>query len=206
MAAYVFAFLIAIQVLVPTWALQVTPNSKCASICMDVAGQDPSDPNVSNTYGSDIVCNDADYSSTALGRKFENCINCLQNSSATSTEETDQSWFLCKSRLSLLKSLLLIETKDNIRFAFNTCLFNSTNATDAVSTPCVLSSVCSPLEVATTDSMSPSIYSVPLEYSYCSADGAIFAGQYFTACQQCLRENDNIFYLSNCRKISEKSV
>jgi len=96
MAPYLLAILLGTQVLRPVWALQVTPNSKCATVCMDYAGADPSDPNVSNTYGSDIVCNDADYNTTAVGLKFQNCVDCLQTSTATGSGETDQSWFLCE--------------------------------------------------------------------------------------------------------------
>lgn len=77
--------------------LQVTPNSPCASLCMDDPSQDPSDPNTSNTYPSDIVCLDTDYDSTPVGKKFESCLNCLRNSTASSNGENDQSWFLCES-------------------------------------------------------------------------------------------------------------
>lgn len=178
MATYLLASILALQVLTPTLALQVTPNSGCASVCVDYAGADPSDPNVSNTYGSDIVCNDADYSTTAVGQKFQTCINCLQNSTATGSGETDESWFLY-----------------NIRFAFNTCMFNSANASDVVSTPCILSSVCSPLQGAMESEMDD--YSVPLQYSYCSANGTTFASTYFDSCQSCLRDNDDTYYLSN---------
>jgi hypothetical protein len=79
-------------------ALQVTPNSPCASVCMDDPSQDASDPNTSNTYPSDIVCNDADYENTSVGRKFASCVNCLRNSTASGAGENDQSWFLCKCR------------------------------------------------------------------------------------------------------------
>jgi hypothetical protein len=201
MAAYILAFLLAIRALAPAWALQVTPNSPCATQCIDYAGTDPSDPNVSNTYGSDIVCNDADYNSTATGLKFQNCISCLQNSTASNEDETDQSWFLCECMhpFQFMPSLADIWVEDNLRFAFDTCLYNSTNATDVIDTPCALSTTCGPLQTALEFDMQS--YSVPLEYAYCSADGKIFASSYFSTCQQCLRETADVFYLSNCKAI-----
>jgi hypothetical protein len=77
------------------WSLQVTPNSPCSTLCMDDPTTDVSDPNSSNTYASDIVCNDADYDGTTVGRKFKQCLTCLQNSTASSGSENDQGWFFC---------------------------------------------------------------------------------------------------------------
>jgi len=78
-------------------ALQVTPNSPCASVCLDEPTNNASDPNSSNTEGRDIVCQDSAYSSTAVGRKFDSCVSCLQNSTSSSSGENDQGWFLCRS-------------------------------------------------------------------------------------------------------------
>jgi hypothetical protein len=50
----------------------------------------------SSTNSSDIVCDDVDYFSSTNGQKFKDCITCLQSSKATSGEEDDVSWFLCK--------------------------------------------------------------------------------------------------------------
>jgi len=81
-------------------ALQVTPNSPCASFCLDNPELDPSDPNSSNTNSADIVCQNADYNTTSAGTKFMACVNCLQTSTYSSGEEDDQSWFICKLELS----------------------------------------------------------------------------------------------------------
>jgi hypothetical protein len=89
-------FLLSAFLLKPTWALQVTPNSVCASVCMDDPTQDVSDPNVSNTVGSDIVCIDGDYGSNPVGQKYEKCIDCLQSSNSVASGENDQAWFLCE--------------------------------------------------------------------------------------------------------------
>jgi hypothetical protein len=77
-------------------ALQVSPNSPCAAACLDSADLDRSDPNSSNTRNSDISCEDADYTNESRGRKFKECMSCLQDSSFSRGAESDLSWFLCK--------------------------------------------------------------------------------------------------------------
>jgi len=77
-------------------ALQVTPNSPCASVCLDDPTRDASDPTASNTKASDVVCMDGAYSTTETGKKYEACVSCLQDSTAMGSGENDQEWFLCK--------------------------------------------------------------------------------------------------------------
>jgi hypothetical protein len=79
-------------------ALQVTPNSPCSTQCIDNINDNPTDPNSSNTYGTDITCNNADYTTTAVGQKFKSCVSCLQNSAYSSSTENDQAWFLYNVR------------------------------------------------------------------------------------------------------------
>lgn len=187
--------------------LHITPNSPCASVCLDDPTQVASNPNVSSTHGFDIVCQDSDYSSTAVGEKFERCLNCLQNSSATASGENDQAWFLCTcTTISILlpnhnsKSFMMFFTDsspDNLRFAFNTCVFDTVNATDPVSTPCSVDTVCGHLEDALSDGMSDP--STVAQYGYCSASQSAFLGSDLGACRQCLAEASNEHFLSNCR-------
>lgn len=80
-------------------AIQVTPNSPCSSVCVDSTALDLSDPNSSNTVASSIVCEDADYTSTSGGKKWTQCMTCLQSSTFVQGGESDQYWFLCKSSL-----------------------------------------------------------------------------------------------------------
>lgn len=96
MAAWAIRLLLAA---LPTFtaALQVTPNSPCASFCLDDGAQDISDPNSSNTNGSEIVCADGDFSSQAAGQKFQQCLGCLQDSAFIQDPENDQQWFFCTS-------------------------------------------------------------------------------------------------------------
>ncbi|KAF8865834.1 hypothetical protein BDZ45DRAFT_735774 [Acephala macrosclerotiorum] len=161
------------------WGLQVTPNSACSRLCMDDPTADASDPNVSNTYGQDIVCNDADYNSTSVGKKFEQCITCLQNSTSSSGSETDQGWFFY-----------------NLRYAFNTCVYAATNASDPISTPCSTDTVCAPLQSALEQGMQD-LSTMGGQYAYCSANNNAFVGSNLRTCQSCLRENSDVFYLSN---------
>jgi hypothetical protein len=89
---------------------------------------------------------------------------------------------------------------DNLRFAFNTCLFDTTNATDPLSTSCSTDAVCGPLEAALEDGMqNPSI--MP-EFSYCSAYDNSFLGSFLSTCTHCLRESDDQVYLANCKFLS----
>lgn len=97
-AMYALVLLLATPRLVS--ALQVTPNSPCASLCQDSPDLDVSDPNSSSTKNSDIVCEDAAYSSAA-GSKFKSCMTCLQRSTFSQGSESDTMWFLCKPFFSI---------------------------------------------------------------------------------------------------------
>jgi hypothetical protein len=100
MIAVGFVFLLASYILPSARALQVTPNSACAQMCTDDPSPDVSNPSGANISGSDIICKDDDYPGSATGQRFENCINCLQNSTAVDAGESDQAWFLCEYWLS----------------------------------------------------------------------------------------------------------
>lgn len=92
-----FVFMIRLAV-----ALQVTPNSPCAALCLDSEDLDKSDPNSSSTKGSDITCDDDLFSTTKKGQKIQNCLTCLQESNFVQGSESDQKWFLCKCQLNIL--------------------------------------------------------------------------------------------------------
>jgi len=76
-------------------ALQVTPNSPCASVCVDNATNDAADPASSNTGASEVVCMDRAYSTTGVGKKYQACVSCLQSSTSVGSGENDQEWFIC---------------------------------------------------------------------------------------------------------------
>jgi len=159
-------------------ALQVSPNSPCAAVCLDDPKQPVSDPTKSNTQGSDIVCSDSSYSSTVQGEKFKSCISCLQTSSFSESGENDQSWFLY-----------------NVRYAFDTCLFGFANATEPIpNTPCSLEPSCGHLQRALKDG---DLDPTESTYGYCSADDNAVLGSGLSKCLNCLGDGNDTMYLNN---------
>lgn len=98
MAFHSLHLLLILAVIQPLAALQVTPNSPCSSKCTDSSASDVSNPDSSNTVPADIVCQDADLTSTTTGVKWKTCMSCLENSTYTQGDESDQGWFLCESQ------------------------------------------------------------------------------------------------------------
>ncbi|KAK2004495.1 LPXTG-domain-containing protein [Colletotrichum falcatum] len=175
-----FALKILLTTVVPAYvsALQVTPNSPCASFCLDSNGLDISDPNSSNTKGKDITCTDGEYQTGAAGQKFQQCMSCLQDSSFVQGGENDQDWFLY-----------------NMRYSFDYCVFGYPNATGVGSSPCMTSTACGALEKALTDGeLDPEKSS---QYSYCDADGGAVLGPAYDKCLSCVRAGGEHYYLAN---------
>ncbi|EFQ27941.1 LPXTG-domain-containing protein [Colletotrichum graminicola] len=172
--------LVLLTIVVPAYvsALQVTPNSPCASFCLDSNGLDISDPNSSNTKGKDITCTDGEYQTGAAGQKFQQCMSCLQDSSLVQGTENDQDWFLY-----------------NMRYSFDYCIFGYPNATGVGSSPCTTSTACGALEKALTDGeLDPEKSS---QYSYCDADGGAMLGSAYDKCLSCVRAGGEHYYLAN---------
>jgi hypothetical protein len=149
------------------------------SKCIDNSTASHEDSAASNTYGSDIVCKDLDYTGNAKGQKFQDCMNCLQNSTAATPTENDQTWYIY-----------------NLRFAVNTCIFNATNATDPISTSCEGDDACGPLKESFLDRMQNTKNLT--EFGYCRTTSPNYS--YLTQmelCSQCIRQNNNTDYLAN---------
>ncbi|KAK2058541.1 LPXTG-domain-containing protein [Colletotrichum caudatum] len=178
MAARSALFLLTTIVPAYVSALQVTPNSPCASFCLDSDGLDISDPNSSNTKGKDITCTDGEYQTRAAGQKFQQCMSCLQDSPFVQGSENDQDWFLY-----------------NMRYSFDYCVFGYPNATGVGSSPCMTSTACGALEKALTDGeLDPEKSS---QYSYCDADGGAMLGSAYDKCLSCVRAGGEHYYLAN---------
>ncbi|RYP40936.1 hypothetical protein DL769_011692 [Monosporascus sp. CRB-8-3] len=169
--------------LILTWlwtvsCLQVTPNSECAALCLDQPNGNVEDSTASSTNSSDIVCRDGDYSSKPTGIKFKNCLNCLQESTAVSGDESDVLWFL-----------------HNIRFAVDVCLFGFPRSPDAISSPCDIDHACGPLGEAlrfdTLDSENGA------DLGYCTAANGVFKDSSVEACYQCLQTSPEQNYFAN---------
>ncbi|OHE97771.1 LPXTG-domain-containing protein [Colletotrichum orchidophilum] len=178
MAARSALLLLAIIVPACVSALQVTPNSPCASFCLDSNGLDASDPNSSNTKGKDITCVDDDYQTEAAGQKYQQCLGCLQDSTFVQGNENDQDWFLY-----------------NLRYSFDYCIFGYPNATGVGSNPCMTSTACGVLETALIDGVLDPTKSS--QYSYCDADGGAMLGSAYDKCLSCVRAGGDHYYLSN---------
>ncbi|KJR83772.1 uncharacterized protein SPSK_00087 [Sporothrix schenckii 1099-18] len=149
-------------------AIQVTPNSPCASLCIDSAGLDTSDPNSSNTVNADIVCNDADFASKSAGKKWTACMGCLQNSTFSQGAESDQAWFFY-----------------NLRYNVDYCIFGYPDAGDAVgSSPCQTSTACGPLQGSLYDGV-PRMGN-HTEFGYCTANGTTLSSSQFKGCTACV--------------------
>ncbi|KAI1505628.1 hypothetical protein F5X99DRAFT_428747 [Biscogniauxia marginata] len=158
-------------------ALQVTPNSPCASFCVDSNDLDFSDPNSSTTGSEDITCYDSDYSASSAGQKFQRCISCLQDSTFSQGSENDQLWFLY-----------------NLRYTFDYCIFSFPNATEIASTPCSTSTACGQLETALTDGL---LDLNNLDYSYCAVDGGAMTSELIPKCVSCVAASDDQGFLAN---------
>ncbi|ORY71506.1 uncharacterized protein BCR38DRAFT_329370 [Pseudomassariella vexata] len=159
-------------------ALQVTPNSPCASFCLDSNDLDFSDPKSSNTENKDITCYDDEYKTSPAGQKFQRCMSCLQDSTFAQGSENDQSWFLY-----------------NLRYTFDYCVFGYPNASGVASTPCSTSTACGGLETALTSDNLDANGLAP--YGYCAADGGAMKGPSVSKCVACVAALDGQDYLAN---------
>ena len=84
-------------------SIEVTPNSKCFSVCANdiSSGSNIADGKNSWTLGRDVVCEDyqlAGPNSTVQGRKWKECLTCELNSTAVDSpsKENELYWVLCK--------------------------------------------------------------------------------------------------------------
>lgn len=88
--------LVAIASVARVLALQVTPGSSCAAICLDDVDGNPLDPASSSTNTTDIKCMDESFDNTEVGMKYKTCLDCLRKSEKVNGTESDSAWFLCK--------------------------------------------------------------------------------------------------------------
>ncbi|KAI1075625.1 hypothetical protein F5B20DRAFT_374879 [Whalleya microplaca] len=177
MASSTFILLLLALIIQHAATLQVTPDSPCASFCIDSHGLDVSDSNSSSTRNKDISCSDSEYSLSSAGQKFQSCVSCLQESTFAKGKQNDQLWFLY-----------------NIRYTFDYCIFGFPNATDVASTPCSTSTACGHLEGALVEGiLDPS----NPDYSFCAVDGGALASDVVSKCLSCVAASDGQGYLAN---------
>lgn len=196
MATHLLRLLLAVALPYTILALQVAPNSPCASKCIDSSTLDESDPNSSNTVASDIVCDDVDFTSTSNGTKWKQCMTCLQSSTFEYEDESDQYWFLCKlqSTVDDNHSMNLTLALDNLRYSFDFCVFGFPNGTGSGSNPCETSLACGPLRTALEYG---NLSTTSTEFGYCDADGESVTGEYYDPCLDCVSSSGDTQYVAN---------
>ncbi|CAK7202374.1 hypothetical protein SEUCBS139899_005097 [Sporothrix eucalyptigena] len=166
MATAVFVFIFSLLI-VSTLAIQVSPNSPCASLCIDNSSLDTSDPNSSTTTNADISCYDSDFVTSSAGQKWTSCMGCLQNSTFSQGDESDQAWFFY-----------------NLRYNVDYCVFGYPNASNVGSNPCQTSTACGPMQGSLLDGI-PTMGN-QTEYGYCTANGTTLTSTLFKSCVACV--------------------
>ncbi|KAK4658000.1 hypothetical protein QC762_202930 [Podospora pseudocomata] len=165
-------------------ALQVTPNSPCASKCLDSDDLDASDPNSSHTRNSDVVCEDNKFSS-AKGQKWQTCMSCLETSTFSQGGESDTMWFLY-----------------NLRYAAAFCVFGYPNGTSIGLDVCTTTKACGPLR----DGVEHGLLDQKnmTAYSYCKAGaGGANDLSHYEGCLSCVAPHGSTDYLTNYFKAIE---
>lgn len=81
-------------------AVEVTPSSKCSSLCLNNIQDNPALKEPSSTQEWDLVCDDRELdgpNSTVRGRRWKDCLTCQTTSTErdSRTNENDVYWFLC---------------------------------------------------------------------------------------------------------------
>ncbi|KAL2068250.1 hypothetical protein VTL71DRAFT_16348 [Oculimacula yallundae] len=150
----------------PTTALIASTSSPCAAQCGN---------SLSSTIGSDIVCTNADFNSTAAGSVYQNCVSCQIASTYVDpiTRQSDLHWGIY-----------------NLRYALSTCLFGFPNKNSVGGTPCTTSTSCGSIQNAFEfDSLSLNSSS----YGFCPSLPAATVPH----CTQCLQVLTTEFYLTN---------
>ena len=182
-------------------ALEVTPNSLCADLCMDEPNNDPASTHSSTTVISDVVCLDWQLSginSTSIGR---NSINALRARSivlqVTKILAKMMSTGPCvKSPGKMLNvSMLRASSSVNMKFTIDRCLYSypdssTTNASAACGESCN-----GPTQMALTDGLLQT--NATSQYQYCDDLNAAFSKN-VGACATCLESVPSSQALINC--------
>uniref|UniRef100_A0A8H7TSI6 LPXTG-domain-containing protein n=1 Tax=Bionectria ochroleuca TaxID=29856 RepID=A0A8H7TSI6_BIOOC len=160
-------------------ALEFTPGSSCASLCLDNGETDAFDAAASSTNSSDITCLDASFGTDAKGKKYKSCLECLAKSDKVEGSESDIHWYLY-----------------NVRYATSTCLFGLPSpASTQMNSPCILDNACKNLKgPLTEDNLNASRTDT---YGYCDAASGAFKEKAVWPCVKCLQATSDQKYLSN---------
>lgn len=160
--------------------LHVVSNSNCSSVCTEGGS--------SNTLVADVVCNDADFTSTTNGTRFRDCVECELGSTAVESSgsdlgDSDVDWAIY-----------------NLRYAFSTCVYGFPIAKQSISTPCQVS--CTPLQTTLEQGLNSSVASDSLDYCSNSA----FTAAAVTKCATCYNLTGTEMLMSNCEECMVRSL
>ncbi|KAK8141958.1 hypothetical protein G3M48_009575 [Beauveria asiatica] len=172
--------LLAMTAATVTTALQVTPGSPCASLCLVDSSSSSSPSNSSGTAkirDDEIICSNRDYASEQ-GQKFQRCINCLQNSTYSQGSQNDQAWFMY-----------------NLQYAYAHCVFSYPNGNGIGPYPCMTSEACGPLNVTVRRNLANNTGTDP--FNYCSYRGGSSFGGTFGKCLDCMKADREHGYVAN---------
>ncbi|CAI6100312.1 unnamed protein product [Clonostachys chloroleuca] len=172
-------FLVLSTLSVLSLALEFTPGSSCASLCLDNGETDAFDAAASSTNSSDITCLDTSFGSDVKGKKYKSCLECLAKSEKVEGSESDIHWYLY-----------------NVRYATSTCLFGLPSpASTQMNSPCILDNACKNLKgPLTEDNLNASRTDT---YGYCDAASGAFKEKAVWPCVKCLQATSDQKYLSN---------
>ncbi|MCJ1470960.1 hypothetical protein MMC07_009608 [Pseudocyphellaria aurata] len=164
-------------------AIEVTPSSGCSALCDDSATSDPGSGASSNTGSDDVVCDDDEFSSTVVGRKFKECLICELNSNATNSipYENDVYWLMF-----------------NMKFNVNWCVFGYPNSPQITKANSQCGDVCSGSGNSARAALVDRLVHNEVEhlYQYCqSGDGAF--PKIVNDCMKCLNEVPKAKTVSN---------
>ncbi len=155
-----------------TQCLEVTNTSICADTC--------NGPSL--TFSSDLSCSDDDYSTTANGVLFKNCLECEITSTAESgdtstSQNNDIYWSLF-----------------NMKYTVEQCLFGDNGSTPNLPQ---CESVCAGLYTV----LEASWFTTPppQQYDYCSIANTAFP-TYAKTCASCLLSTKGSVVLGNCKE------
>ena len=190
------------------YAVEVTPNSECSSLCdNNISNEsDPGADSNSFTLARDVVCNDYEYdgpNSTVPGRKFKDCLTCELNSTATDskTNQNEAYWVLCASRYlqSLPEHMANPGFRSvNMKFTFDWCVFAypDNNRTEA-NIQC--GDVCSGQDNSAKSALVDRLLqtNATIQYQYCEDASGAFS-KTADDCAKCLDNVPNAKVLANC--------
>ncbi|KAM3507621.1 hypothetical protein MY11210_007071 [Beauveria gryllotalpidicola] len=167
--------LLAMTATVVTTALQVTPDSPCAPLCLDSSS--PSNSSIAKIRDDEILCSNRDYAGEQ-GQKFQRCMNCLQNSTYSQGSQNDQAWFMY-----------------NLQYAYAHCVFGYPNGNGIGPYPCMTSEACGPLNITVKRNLANNTGTDA--FGYCNYRGGSSFGGTFSKCLDCMKADKEHGYVAN---------